>query len=173
MQRLADSNRIASSVRDILSRRRRHRPQHVSEFPAARVHLGWFSRQAQPDTAGAVGTQQVGQASANSLPDLGSVRPWIMIETDGDDICRGLQHLVAANASGRFHHSCHRHWQQDRLATFRPRNPEDLIDAPLHQDRCQRTSAGASPVGDQDAVTELVPNHRLDIVGEIRHQEPV
>jgi hypothetical protein len=89
-----------------------------------------------------VGTQQVGQASANSLPDLGSVRPWIMIETDGDDICRGLQHLVAANASGRFHHSCHRHWQQDRLATFRPRNPEDLVSTSFDRD-CRQGSPQA------------------------------
>ena len=38
--------------------------------------------------------------------------------------------VVAADASGLFHHSCHRHRQQNRLATFRPRNPEDLLSRP-------------------------------------------
>ena len=117
MQRLAGSNKIASRVREILSRRRGHRAQHVPEFPATRVHLRRFSRQTQRDTAAAVGAQQVGQARANSLPDLGSVRPWIMIETDGDDICRGLQHLVAADASGRGVPQAHR---RSEITTLSP-----------------------------------------------------
>jgi hypothetical protein len=41
--------------------------------------------------------------------------------TDGEDICRCLQHLVAADAPGIFHHSCDRHWRQDRLPTPPPR----------------------------------------------------
>jgi hypothetical protein len=65
------SNKIASSVRDILSRHRGH--QYVSEFPTARVRLRRFSRQAQADIVAAIGAQQVGQARANPLPDLGSV----------------------------------------------------------------------------------------------------
>ena len=145
----------------------------MPEFPATRVHLRRFIRQAQRDTAAAVGAQQIGQARANSLPDLGSVCPWIMIETDGDDICRGLQHLVAADASGLFHHSCHRHWQQDRVATFHPRNPEDPVSASFDRDCRQGSPAGTPTVRDHHAVTELVPDHRLDVVGEVRHQEPV
>ncbi len=131
MQRLTGSSKIASLVRDIVSHRGGHRPQHVSEFPTARIRLRRFSRQAQADTVAAVSMKQVSQAGANPLPDFGSVvSSWIMIKTDDDDVCRGLQHLVAADASSLFHHSCHRHWQQDRLATLRPRNPEDLIGTP-------------------------------------------
>ena len=62
VQRLAGSNKIAWWIRDILSRRRGNRPQHVSEFPAARVHLRRFSRQAQADTAAAMGTRKSREA---------------------------------------------------------------------------------------------------------------
>ncbi len=68
VQRLAGSNKIAWWIRDILSRRRGNRPQHVSEFPAARVHLRRFSRQAQADTAAAMGTRKTGKPGVHAAP---------------------------------------------------------------------------------------------------------
>ncbi len=50
-----------------------------------------------------MGLQQVGQPRADLLPDFGSVDRQSRIETDREDICRRLQHLVAADASGLFH----------------------------------------------------------------------
>ena len=65
---------------------------------------------------------------------MSAVGPRIVIETDSEGICRGLQHLVAADTSGLFHHGGDRHRQQDRLITPGTWNPQDLIGTPLHGD---------------------------------------
>jgi hypothetical protein len=49
-----------------------------------------FCGEVQLDVDGVVGPQQVGEFGADPLPNLGSVGPRIMIETDGEHICGGL-----------------------------------------------------------------------------------
>ena len=88
---------------------------------AAQVRVRGLVRQAQLDVDCAVAPQQVGQPGAYPLPNLSSIGARIMIKTDGQGICRCLQHLVAAGASGLFDHCSDRHRHHDGLTTARQR----------------------------------------------------
>ena len=57
--------------------------QHMSEFPATRIHLRGLVRQAQHDIADAVRLQQRSKSVVDSPPDLHAVGPRLMVETDG------------------------------------------------------------------------------------------
>ena len=81
MQRLAGSNKIASLVRDILSRRRGHDRSTCRSFPLRGFACGGSAARRKLTPSQPWARSRSSQAGANPLPDFGSV---VLLDHDQD-----------------------------------------------------------------------------------------